>query len=399
MDYIIERREAEEIKKDKGWSLIYGRRKTGKTFILNKLCKFKNYFLVKKELSVLYDEKTISIDEMKKLVIELLKNKKTVVIDEFQRLNESVLEEIVLQHPLGRLIISGSSMRIVKKVFDYNSPLLGFFLARRIELIHPIDIINSLKFKSEKKIELGTFLRDPWIIPSLKEDNIIDFIFKIITHSKYMMSSLIGEIFSEEERELTQKYQVIMKLIGAGVWNTTDLANDLYNKKVFDTPGISHLGPYLKNLQDMELLESIKINKTKNKHYYRLKSPIMNVYHYLDSRYDISTRNCSLNEIEPTLQKLIHFEIQNFVADLFADKYEGRKEYYFSNSKEIDFIITKRNKPIIVGEVKWKTITKEDVTKFKETVNDFHCRKVLICKKGIKDDEIEVIDDEGILKL
>jgi len=242
-------------------------------------------------------------------------------------------------------------------------------------------------------------MRDPWTIQILKEGNVIKFVFRIITHSKYLMSSLIGEIFSEEERELTQKYQVIMRLIGSGVWNTRDLANDLYNNKVFDTPDVNHLGPYLKNLQEMELLETIKIYKTKNKHYYRLKSPIMNVYHYLDSRYDISNRNCSLNEIEPTLQKLINFEIQNFVADFFAEKYDGRKEYYLSSSKEVDFIITKRNKPIIVGEVKWKTITKEDIERFKESVKDFYCRKVLICKKGIKDNQIETIDAEGLLRL
>ena len=54
---------------------------------------------------------------------------------------------------------------------------------------------------------------------------------------------------------------------------------------------------------------------------------------------------------------------------------------------------------ILIGEVKWKTITKEDIERFKESVKDFYCRKVLICKKGIKDNQIETIDAEGLLRL
>lgn len=41
------------------------------------------------------------------------------------------------------------------------------------------------------------------------------------------------------------------------------------------------------------------------------------------------------------------------MADLFASIYKGKKEYYIKPSKEIDVIITVRNKAVLAGEVKW----------------------------------------------
>lgn len=56
-----------------------------------------------------------------------MKNK-SVVIDEFQRLDENILEEISILHPKGRLLLSGSSLRILKKFFEPKSAFLGFFV-------------------------------------------------------------------------------------------------------------------------------------------------------------------------------------------------------------------------------------------------------------------------------
>ena len=115
-------------------------------------------------------------------------------------------------------------------------------------------------------------------------------------------------------------------MIGEGIWNTKELTSILYSRKLIPDPSPTHLIQYLKNLEEMELVESIKLYKTKGR-YYRLISPLMNIYYYLDSRYDISNRTISLEEIRPTLQNIINLEIQNFIADLFAEIYEGRKEY------------------------------------------------------------------------
>ena len=402
MDYIIKRRESKEVEKESGWLMIYGRRKTGKTFMLKNLCKFKNYFLVKKSLSIFTDNKTKTIEELIKEVRNLLEENNAVVIDEFQRLDESVLEEMMQSHPKGRLIVSGSSMRITKKFFDSRSPLLGFFTPMKIGLISPSDILGGLKdLAAENRIEFSAFLREPWLIPLFSKEDISEFVYKVVTKSKYIVSSLMGEIFSEEERELSKKYAAILSLIGAGIWSTRELTTILYHRNLIPDPSPNHIIQYLKNLEGMELVESVKLHKSRNRCFYRLRSPVMNIYYYLDDRYDIGNRDIDFEEMEPTLKKLINFEIQNFVADFFAEKSSGRKEYFISQSKEIDFIITQRKKPTVVGEVKWGEYRKKDIEKFKEKTKYIGGEKVFVVKEktGIEDKEVKIIDAADMAKM
>ena len=401
MGYIIRRKESEEIGGEDTWLLLYGRRKTGKTFLLRNLCGFANYYLVKKDLSILVREKTISKKELMTECRELLLQDKSVVIDEFQRLKEADLEELTTLHPRGRLILAGSSLRIVKKIFEPRSPLLGFFSPMKIGFIAPKDIISGLSDHLDpvSLIEAATFLREPWLIPFYDGENISRFIHKIIAKTGYVITALTGEIFTEEERELTRKYEAILRLIGAGVWNTQELTSILYSRELIPSPSPTHILQYMKNLEEMDLLESLKLYRSKKK-YYRLLSPLMNIYYYLDSKYAVSNRDVSFDEVSPTLQRLVNTEIQNFVGDLFAWLYDGRKEYYVSPTEEVDFIITRRNRVEVVGEVKWKRLGKRDIRTFKEKTRDMHGKKVLICKEAqIRDDEIDIVDSRRLISL
>ena len=367
--------------------------------MLRDLCKFERYYTVKKDLSIVCKEKTLTIDGCVDEIKKLLSENKTVVLDEFQRLNESVLEELSLVHPKGRLIVSGSSLRIVKKIFEPKSPLLGFFMPMKIGLINPTDTIKGIKESdNEKRIALATFIREPWIIPLYNKENIVEYVYEIISKSRYTITALIGEIFTEEERELTKKYEAIIRLIGSGIWNTKQLTSLLYGKKLIPDPSPTHVIQYLKNLEEMEIVESIKLHKAKGR-YYRLISPIMNVYYYIESRYDISNRAVSLEEIKPTLEKLINLEIQNFVADIFAELHKGRKEYSVAPDKEVDFIITIRNKPAIIGEVKWKKVSQSDIQKFLKNTERMRGKRILICKSGDKEDkDVEILDARQVVE-
>jgi len=85
---------------------------------------------------------------------------------------------------------------------------------------------------------------------------------------------------------------------------------------------------------------------------------------------------------EKLFKRKLEGKIQNFVADLFAERNNGRKEYYMSPQKEFDFVITKRNKLELVGEVKWKKAELRDVEKFRSNTEDLPGRKVMIFKHG-----------------
>ncbi|MBI2147592.1 AAA family ATPase [Candidatus Woesearchaeota archaeon] len=397
MDYKIERGEAQQVEQGKHWLLLYGRRKVGKTFLLRNLCQFEHYYTVKKNGEILSEKGTISVATMMEEVKKLLKENKPVVIDEFQRLEETFLEELTLLHPKGKLVLSGSSLRIIKKIFEPKSPLLGFFTPLSIGFIKPSEMLLNKKLKTQ--IDLFPFLREPWTIPLYAEEDPLRFVYTLVIQSKLVITALIGEIFVEEERGLTNKYEAILGLIGSGIWNTKELTSLLYSRKLIPDPSPTHLIQYIKNLEEMGLVESIKLHKTKG-NYYRLSSPLMNVYYYLESRYDIGSRDVSFEEMKPTLQKLIHLEIQNFIADLFAEIYHGRKEYFFSPEKEVDFIITVRNKPAIIGEVKWKKSSPEDIARFEQNAAAFSGRKVFIClEKTATAPGIEFFDPADLKKM
>ncbi len=87
---IIVRRYTDEarISKLKPPIIVYGRRKTGKTFFVKSTFRDAIYLFVRRDRSIYYEqrEELISYDEMKRLIEE--RKERTVVVDEFHRLSE-----------------------------------------------------------------------------------------------------------------------------------------------------------------------------------------------------------------------------------------------------------------------------------------------------------------------
>ncbi len=402
MSYLtVVRNEIEDLKKIRGWILLYGRRKVGKTFLLRNFIKWDEYITVRRDLSIRSEE--IEVKNFKDLIVKvekLLNKNFTVVIDEFQRLPESIIEDLVRVYPNGKLILSGSSLGVARKIFSPKSPLLGFFTPYKLSLINPRDILLTLSkyYDPIKCIEISSYLRDPWLIPLYDGGNVIDFIYNYSCKYWQIVKALIGEVFAEEERTLTKTYEAILSLLGARIWKIKDIANILYAHGIISEPSSSQLGGFIRNLIEMDLIESIKIYNSKMK-YFKLKSPIMETYYYLEYKYDVSERITSLSEVKPVLENLIRFETENFIADLFAEYYNGRREY--SLNPEIDFIITRRKNIIAIGEVKWGKYSRGDLRKFKLKVENMPGIKIFITKIKENDyyDNIRIIDANDIIEM
>lgn len=403
----IYRDESDEIKKIKGWILIYGRRKVGKTFLIKNFLEYDVFFRVNRDGSISTEKFAIStlnnMDDFSRAVSELLFADKTVVIDEFQRLPESVIEKISTLHPKGKLIFSGSSMRVIKKLFGSKSPLLGLAMQYKLGLIMPRNILRELSKKMDASlaIELAPYLADAWTIPFFNQENdSVKAIYDLLKYSKFTVPSLVGEIFTEEEREFTKVYEAVLRLIGAGELNYKNIASILAGRKVIERADSSLIIPYIKNMVAMGLVESLPLYSSKKK-MYRLSSPIMEAFFYLADRYGFEDRDVSFEEAMPTIEKLRNFAVQNFIADLFTCAYNGKKEYYVTPSNEIDFIITVRNKPVLAGEVKWGKYDANDVKKFVEKTSFIKAEKIFITKKKkeTKIDNVKIMDVDDILAM
>ncbi len=404
---IIYRDESDEIKKLNGWILIYGRRKVGKTFLIKNFLDYDVFFRVNRDGSILAENFVIStinnMDDFSRAVSQLLLADKKVVIDEFQRLPESVIERISTLHPKGKVILSGSSMRVIKKLFGSKSPLLGLAMQYRLGLIRPGNILRELSknMGAMQAIELAPYLADAWTIPFFTtESDSEKVIYDLLKYSKFTVPSLVGEIFTEEEREFTKVYEAILRLIGAGELDYKNIASILADRKVIDRADSSLIIPYIKNMEGMGLVDSLPIYSSKKK-MYRLSSPIMEAFFYLADRYGFEDRDVSFEETRPTIEKLRNFAVQNFIGDLFACAYHGKKEYYVTPSNEMDFIITVRNKAVLIGEVKWGKYDGNDIKKFVEKSAFIKAEKIFITKNKneAKIDNVKIMDMDDILAM
>lgn len=392
------RSEAKELENIRGWILLYGRRKVGKTFLLKNFMKWDTYIVVRRDLSLRAENiKINNIKEIPEKVGSLLEEERIVVIDEFQRLPESVLEDLTEYHPKGRLILSGSSLGAVRKIFEPKSPLLGFFTPYKLSLIQPLDILSALlqKYSPIKAVELASYLRDPWLIPLYGDEDITTFIYKYTCRYWQVVKALLGEVFAEEERTLTKIYEAIISLLGSRIWKIKEIANTLYTKGVISEPSSSYVSGFMKNLIEMDLVEAIKLYESRRK-YYKLKSPIMETYYFLENKYDVSERQVSLSEVKPALEYSIRLQVEDYLADLIAQIYEGRREY--SVMPEIDSIITVRRKIKAVVEVKWGNYSKKDLEKFYKKTETIPGEKIFITRKKEESlyKTIKIIDAEDL---
>ena len=375
----------------------------GKTFLLKNFIDTDIHYLVKKN-GIIIDTEDInnSFENLNEFLITLKKDlheeKRTIVIDEFQRLPSGIWDDISLFHPEGRLIVSGSSFKLVDRVLSDSSPLLGLFYPMKVPLIGHIDILRGLSENMEIRdaIEIAPYARDPWTIPYLTSRDRIHSMVNILNK---IVPSLIGEVFTEEHRELSRNYQSIISLVGSGMQDYDRMGKVFHDRGIVSRPSSSSVIPYLRNMERMGLVTSYRVWKSK-KTVYRLTSPVMRLYYYLDSRYDLEDRDVPPDEIKPTIDRQRDLAVEEFLAGLIGELSGGRVEIQKDHDKEIDILVSRRNKPYLLGEVKWGKSTKADLDIFREKVEDYSCRKIFISRERIeRDDEIEVLFPEDILDM
>ncbi|RLF07027.1 MAG: ATP-binding protein [Thermoprotei archaeon] len=377
---VIERSEEQVIRELKGWLLLYGRRKIGKTFLLRRVFPQSNYFMVTRSGHVLAerdgDVSVFNVEDAVKLICSLLDKGEIVVLDEFQRLSEEFWDEIALRHPNGRLIASGSSLGILKRIFDRRSPLLGLLTPLKLDLIRYSDAISAITevcSSPRNALIWSMLIRDPWIIPmtSLERDPISE----ICDKAYYFMASasgLIGEAFEEEERALTRTYDALLRLTGEGVWRPSDMAGILASSKLI-AGGQSTVTGLLERLVGMGLIEKIPLWKTRGaRYYFKHRSPLLSIIYYLDQKQSISEG--IYGKAEPNLAlKAIGRELAFNLGEMLAELHNGVRAYTIlpRGQGDIDIVILDRRsrKPIIGYEVKMGEM---EISEAKRAIEKIH---------------------------
>lgn len=372
---IINRNYLKEFKTNKV-KLVYGRRKTGKSFYVQNFIKYNKFFFIYRDKSIKNTDtnENWQYEELKRYILE---NKdKIIVVDEFHRLGDDFTDFIHSQR-LNNLIIITSSLHIAKKILTNKSPVLGLVYPIEFNLITPCEIITNLKNKNNF-IEQAIFYREPTLIELYDDkENFTEFLLKYYKFAKYWSVALFGEIFEDEDKILTETYDAIIRNVSAGNQTIGEITTNLYNQKIItkETPGA--ISAYIDTLVNIGVLEKIQIYDQK-RYKYKIKSAPIDFFFYLNSKYG---ENVSEKEIIEAWQNKISFYIEDFISELLIEKKGLTKVIYNKPNQEIDVVLKKFKKIEIIGSIKWKKIDAVKLTTVKQNLNINAKTKFLFVKE------------------
>jgi len=392
---VVTRKYAAKLDDLSNYTLIYGRRKVGKTFLVKNFIEHDLYFIVKRGGGIIAEDDSITNIDSFEVFLERFRSElregRTIVVDEFQRLPDKFLDHVQSFHPDGRLILTGSSFHVMKDILSPNSPVLGLFSEFKLSLISPDNVFLELgeHIDVEKAFELSPYLRDPWTFQYFREEETS--LKDILFFSKRSIPSLTGEVFLEEERTLSEIYEGIIRSLALGRWKLKEIADLLHSRGLIDRADPSKIRPYFKNMMSMDLVSRVPLHH-KRSYRYVIKSPMMELGYLLDEKYNFFEEDVSERRIKSVVNEKVSRHVERYCGDLFAELYDGKYEYHYSSDFDIDFIVTEGDGVLAVGEVKWtENVNERDVRKFLDRTGYLSGDKIFFSKKEF--------DIEGVISL
>lgn len=425
---------------DKGALLVYGLRRVGKTTLILEACKqiskkyvyfqclktnketnlelfisllktqlnfinasFSSFISLFEYLNANYPDYIFVIDEYSLMKQYYFENKKQNSVEAGEVL-DSEFQTIIDQHLNNiNLILSGSSIHIMKQLTDHKSPLYGRFKT----------VINLKQFN---------YLEAKKMLPSLSNKDLISFysvfggspyVLDKIDTSKSLKDNICELILSEEGRLLFHlRNNVINELendpdlhdILNVIKNGSKKYNEIQSQAHITTAGL--LSKKLAKLLELEIIEvryPIGKEDCKNQKYYQIKDNLLKFYYAYIFRQDNRIQLLGPSRfydvyIEPSIKEFISRRFESIVKSYFSiaisnGLYEDIIDIgtYFTSNNEFDCVLQKRNKKYIIYEVKFYSspMTKMDQYKEIKQINDIKGLDVeqigFVCSSGFKE--------------
>ncbi|MCD6461284.1 MAG: ATP-binding protein [Thermoplasmata archaeon] len=399
---IIERpRETELLRKGR-WTFVYGRRKTGKTFLVENFTEYDDFFFVKRDRTILLKEEWEDLDY--RAFLRILRNDldsgKRVVVDEFHRLGDDFLDHIHSLPKKGGLVLISSTLHTAKTLMDRNSPLLGKFVEMPVSLISLGDTLLALKgsVRDKKRLmETAVMMREP-ITADLTDTDTPE----MPSRFALTIPALVGEVFSEEERKITKTYEGIIRATASGKNTSGQISSFLHSRRLMPKDDPSVIQQYLNNLVRFGILTKTPV-WNKNRMLYLHRSPLTHLYYYLDEKYNIGERTVDRRQMEDytaeVMPKIVEASVREFIGELFGMTVHVHQNPDF----EADGILGTFKRPEIALEVKWKdSIRGEDIRKAEENLSRINApRNILVVpdNTGLRSSSLEILDVEGLAEM
>ncbi len=394
MGITVPRSEAAVLKGD-GWFLVFGRRKTGKTFMIRRMVRYDHYFFVMKGGVIAHDGELLSYSVFRERLAGLMRGPVTVVIDEFQRLPTDFLDYLHFLSPEARakLILVGSSLSVAGRIMSRRSPLLGLVRPVRVGLIRPVDMVKGLAdlMSPEQLLRVAPYLRDPWVLrflgPEFSMESLIDVI-------RFNVPALVGESFREEERVFTDRSELILRALSLGYSTPGEIASYISGMTDEDLRG-PDVKSYLSNLQVMGIVTRLPI-MGRRRYLYAIDSPLVDLFYYLDSKTGYHELDVQPEELVrlANVKEGIYYE--RFVVSLLADIMKARVAKGLD--PEVDAFLLKEGKVIAAVEVKRGGVGRGDVKRFLDKV-PMECDRIVVAREGPRVEGVHLMRPKDLVKL
>ncbi len=395
MSIIVRRRMLEEFLKSSGRRLLYGRRKTGKTFYARLVLRDYNYFIVRRG-GLFYDpleDLSLSVREF----IRLCRREDRIIVDEFHRAPPRFFDAIQAGECGGEVVFITSTLHYHKKIVEgVDAPLKGLFTSHCVGLISPVDLLrHEWDIEPGKKLfELLVFYQEPVLIGRKPVD--------IVVGGKEIAQSLVGEILSEEDQVFTERFNAILEAVAAGKTRLTEIASYLYSRGLLPRQSTSLITKYIDIMVKIGLLERIPVWGKRRKHVYRHVSPLTSLQYYLHTRYGHFDLQLPWSFLERAVAQRKPLLIERFVERLLAETW-GLKPVKIMEPEEIDIALVEYKKLKIVGEVKWKNnLTRSEIKRIESKLHHYpEAEKILIVPDEtiIPETSLKILDTKKMIEL
>lgn len=379
------------------WVMVYGRRKTGKTFLVKQFQRYDRFYFVGRDRTILEEDMTqvpydVFIDRLRRD----LKDDRTVVVDEFHRLGEGFLDILHAMDMKGKLILISSTLHLSRTLLSGSSPLIGKVQEVKVPPVDFIDLLASTRWRGKGRYEMLAFMKEPMVI-ALGYNDPVD----TIIGSALTVSALIGEIFTEENRKLSEIYESVLRSVAVGRSTSGEMSSFAFYRKLIRKDDPSLLQQYIRNLCDLGILRKYNVWGRK-RFVFRHVSPLMSAYYSIDERYGISNREMTVDEGRSIMDQIVPRVMEDVLRDCLADRLGAVPHLDMSPSGEVDGILVRFNKPKAVVEVKWKKrLDRKDLSTVEKNLERYpDLRKVLIVpdRDMVSIDGIEIIEPLDILE-
>jgi hypothetical protein len=328
--------------------LIYGKRRVGKSTLINEAAKVfdgivvnhlcvtstfeGNLELIYKSVSESLSLPNIRFDSLFAMMdyLKTLDKKILLIIDEYPYLKQtkkknevdSYMQAVIDRLPENvKLILCGSYITIMKELLAEDNPLFGRFSL--IQHIHDFDYYDAAKFYPdlpvrEKVAFYGVFGGCPYVLENLETDRSVkDNVIRLLLPETGLIRSHIENVML---KEIQKSFDArILESLGNGKKKYTEIRDQLGNSET----GL--LDKQLKILLDMETIqktEPINRRNDKKKQFYEITDNLMRFYFsFIFGTAGTITRigeeQYYSRNIEETLEQFISRRFEGIVLQYF----------------------------------------------------------------------------------